>query len=99
MLKVVSKDARVHLTKNRVDTCYDANATAGYRDVNLQLSCARLDGTDFEGFIFELQIHVEAILRLKNAEGHKRYLVLRNLRGDCLHLSERLPAITIELYC
>ena len=81
VLKVVLKDARVHLIKNRFDTCYDANATAGYRDMILQLSCAKLDGTDFEGFILELQIHVEAFLRLKNAEGHKRYIVLRNLRG------------------
>ena len=81
VLKVLLKDARVHLIKNRFDTCSDANSTAGYRDMNLQLSFAKLDGTDFEGFIFELQIHVEAILKLKNAEGHKRYIVLRNLRG------------------
>ena len=81
LLKVLLKDARVHLIKNRFDTCYEANATAGCRDMNLQLSFAKLDGTDFEGFIFELQIHVEAILKLKSAEGHKRYIVLRNLRG------------------
>ena len=68
--------------RNRLDPGYSGDATGGYRDLNLQLTFPELKGTLFTGFIFELQITLSKFLQLKSAEGHKRYVVCRNLRGD-----------------
>merc|ERR1711879_249943 len=81
VLSLILKESTVHLMKNRFSLEYDAKATAGYRDVNLQLTFPELKGSEYEGFIFELQLHIKAMLELKNNEGHKRYITLRNLRG------------------
>jgi len=82
VLEVVLANSIVHVIKNRFDIDYDGSDTAGYRDINLQLSFPETNGSEFEGFVFELQIHLRPILDLKNDEGHKRYIKVRNLRGD-----------------
>jgi len=74
--------AIVHTIKNRYDPDYDGEATGGYRDINLQLSFRELDGTPFEGYVFELQIILSLFLEVKSDEGHRRYVLCRNLRGD-----------------
>ena len=61
---------------------YDGNATSGYRDINIQHSFSELDCTAFQGFVFELQIHLRDVLALKSDKGHKLYIKLRNLKGD-----------------
>ena len=68
--------------KNRYDPSYSGHATAGYRDLNLQITFPEMAGTPFAGFIVELQIILAEYLEIKSAEGHRRYVVCRNLRGD-----------------
>merc|ERR1711920_905183 len=57
VLTFVCAEANVHIIKNRFDPSFDAKETFGYRDVNLQLSFPEFQGTPFEGFVLELQIH------------------------------------------
>merc|ERR1712224_1144449 len=64
-LEFVMKSANVHSIKNRFDMSYDGGLTGGYRDLNIQLSFSELEGTAFYGFVFELQIHLTAILQHK----------------------------------
>ncbi len=51
-------DARVARVKNRLDPAYDAAASAGYRDVvlNLQLCCAETVGLSVDGHMCEVQL-------------------------------------------
>ena len=81
-LELVRTQARVLNAKNRYDLEYDGQATAGYRDLNLQLSFPELEGTLYDGFVFELQIILMSFYEVKSDEGHRRYVVNRNLRGD-----------------
>ena len=81
-LHFVLANGVVHTVKNRYDPAYDGMATAGYRDINMQISFAELDGTPFSGYVFELQIIIASFLEVKSDDGHKRYILCRNLRGD-----------------
>ena len=72
----------VFIIKNRYDLELDSRATAGYRDINMQLSFEELHGTPYDGYVFELQIILQSYLGIKSDEGHKRYITCRNLRGD-----------------
>lgn len=81
-LEFALDQAKVHALKNRYDPSYDGKVTAGYRDINLQLSFPEMEGTGFSGYIFELQIILATFLEVKSDEGHKRYILCRNLRGD-----------------
>jgi len=82
VLAFVMENADIYSIKNRFDMSYNGDLTGGYRDLNVQLSFPELEGTDFDGFVFELQIHLKDIFRQKSDEGHKRYVNLRNLKGD-----------------
>jgi len=82
VLELVFHNVKVHTIKNRFDLAYDGCATAGYRDLNLQISFPELDDSMFKGFVFELQMHLDCIIATKTHFGHKRYIALRNLRGD-----------------
>ena len=82
VIKLVTARATVRTIKNRYDPRYDATATAGYRDINLQLSFPQLQGTDLAEYIFELQIIIATFLEVKSDEGHQRYVECRNIRGD-----------------
>jgi len=82
VLRFVLAQGTVFCIKNRYDLDYDSQETGGYRDVNLQLSFDELKGTSFDGYVFELQIILSCFLQVKSNEGHKRYIVCRNLRGD-----------------
>lgn len=80
--KLISLQARVHFVKNRFDPAYDGEDTGGYRDLNMQISLSELEGTLFEGHIFEMQIHLDAIAKIKHEDGHALYTRMRNLRCD-----------------
>jgi hypothetical protein len=82
VLELVLHEAVVHTIKNRFDPAFDGRATAGYRDLNLQIEFPEMHDTVFEGFVFELQIHLRAVIAKKTEFGHRRYIALRNLRGD-----------------
>merc|ERR1712151_994946 len=81
VVSLVIESANVHVIKNRFDPRYDGSDTNGYRDVNLQLSLSQLEGTPFAGFIFELQVHLRAILAHKNTSGHAAFSSARNIVG------------------
>jgi hypothetical protein len=82
VLELVLHDAEVYTIKNRFDLDYDGRDTAGYRDMNLQIGFSEMSETDFEGFVLELQIHLRPVIEMKTDFGHRRYIALRNLRGD-----------------
>jgi len=82
VFSVVAENSTIHVIKNRFSLHYDGLSTHGYRDVNLQLSFPETEGTAFDGFVFELQLHLKDILAVKDDNGHKLYIALRNLIGD-----------------
>lgn len=81
-LSRIFDDERVAVlqVKNRLNPAYDSNASAGYRNVALNLclvdefTAMRLLDTH----IAELQLGLQDIDALKHAEGHKRYVTFRN---------------------
>lgn len=81
-LELVLKEADVFVVKCRYDLDYNGKATNGYRDINLQLSFHELQGTRFDGFVFELQIILSAFFKIKSEGQHEKYIECRNLRGD-----------------
>ena len=72
------RNANVKKIKNRYDPAYDGEETAGYRDLNLQLTLDQMDqGCVFPGFVFELQIILDCFQELKSEKGHTRYIRCR----------------------
>lgn len=90
VLQFIMKQVSVHTLKNRYEPDYNGEMTAGYRDINMQLSFEDMKGRiesgesseRLDGFVFELQIIMSGFLAIKSNEGHKRYILCRNLRGD-----------------
>jgi len=74
----------VHDSKNRMTNEPGAKASGGYRDVQL---CARLLTNEavswgVDSHLFEIQLHLTQIYKLKSEGGHKSYVLARNLRGN-----------------
>jgi len=74
----------VHDSKNRMTDESGAKASGGYRDVQL---CARLLTKEavswgVDSHLFEIQLHLSQIYKLKSEGGHKSYVLARNLRGN-----------------
>mmetsp|Transcript_5051 Transcript_5051/g.11825 ORF Transcript_5051/g.11825 Transcript_5051/m.11825 type:complete len:120 (+) Transcript_5051:44-403(+) len=85
-LEAILSDPEIVLgrVKNRLAFDYDPALSAGYRDVALNL-CIRSPYTmelGVAGHVCELQLILKDFAELKNAEGHKRYVELRNARGE-----------------
>ena len=74
-LCVISEDEDVELVrvKNRLDRRYDASATAGYRDVLLNLRFLSA-----KWYVCELQLVLREHAELKTDSGHSRYVSWRN---------------------
>mmetsp|Transcript_36495 Transcript_36495/g.73212 ORF Transcript_36495/g.73212 Transcript_36495/m.73212 type:complete len:217 (-) Transcript_36495:47-697(-) len=70
--------------KNRLASAYDASATAGYRDVALNLrfddECTRRLGVSLH--VCELQLILKCFMDMKTENGHKLYVKFRDLRGE-----------------
>ena len=66
--------------KNRFDPDYDSVATAGYRDISMNLKLTSTD-SEYTEMIFEVQIQHDAFYALKSDEGHAKYAQFRDLRG------------------
>eukprot|EP00939_MAST-03C_sp_MAST-3C-sp1_P000620 g620.t1 len=66
--------------KCRLSPSFDASASGGYRDVLVNVSFRDLP-PPFDTYIVEIQLHLDAFLRLKHADfgGHKTYRVAREL--------------------
>jgi len=80
-LEFVLEQTSVYFIKSRYDLEYDGVATNGYRDVNLQLSFPQLKSTDYEDFVFELQIVMTGFNQIKFEGQHRKYIMCRNLTG------------------
>uniref|UniRef100_A0A7S0W7E2 Uncharacterized protein n=1 Tax=Hemiselmis tepida TaxID=464990 RepID=A0A7S0W7E2_9CRYP len=82
----ICRDSEVDIVrvKNRLDTGYRSSASAGYRDMNINLrlkSQAAIDN-GINSHICEVQLILKAFAELKSAEGHARYVAFRNTRGE-----------------
>jgi len=78
------EDVQVVRVKNRLDPSYDAKASAGYRDValNLQIVTPYTAELGIDTHVCELQLILVRFAELKSEEGHKRYVEFRNARGE-----------------
>uniref|UniRef100_A0A7S0HFA5 Uncharacterized protein n=1 Tax=Hanusia phi TaxID=3032 RepID=A0A7S0HFA5_9CRYP len=74
-LRVIFEDEDVEIVrvKNRLDRRYDASATAGYRDVLLNLRFLSA-----KWYVCELQLILRDFAELKTDSGHSRYVSWRN---------------------
>mmetsp|Transcript_17840 Transcript_17840/g.45051 ORF Transcript_17840/g.45051 Transcript_17840/m.45051 type:complete len:262 (+) Transcript_17840:504-1289(+) len=78
------KDVRIERIKNRMHPGFDSRATAGYRDVciNLRISSEWTRHVGVSMHVCEVQLLLVKISENKTAEGHSRYVQLRNSRGE-----------------
>lgn len=81
VLQFVLAETVVFVVKNRFDPIYDGLETFGYRDINMQLTFPEFEGTPWDGYIIELQIHLKQILDIKSDDGHTKYIEVRNMSG------------------
>jgi len=81
---VTDFDVKVERVKSRMSLKHDGDATAGYRDVMLNLRvCTK--GTAMLGcdtHLCELQLVLKSFGELKTAQGHQRYIMYRDLRAE-----------------
>ncbi len=70
--------------KNRLDPQYNAAASGGYRDVNLNLMMHTREAHQLGlvGHVCELQLVLRGVAEVKGAEGHHNYVMFRNLRVE-----------------
>eukprot|EP00929_Paragymnodinium_shiwhaense_P018903 TRINITY_DN13060_c0_g1_i1.p1 TRINITY_DN13060_c0_g1~~TRINITY_DN13060_c0_g1_i1.p1 ORF type:complete len:491 (+),score=30.46 TRINITY_DN13060_c0_g1_i1:102-1574(+) len=78
-LALLNEEVTIVRLKNRFDPKYDATASAGYRDVSVNLEF-RYD-LDRAPHICELQLHHASMFALKSEGGHKRYIEFRDSCG------------------
>lgn len=85
-LEAILNDSDVEVcgVKNRLRTDYNSKASAGYRDVLVNLNMVTREARDLgvDGFVCELQLQLQAFASLKNDGGHKRYVEFRNERAQ-----------------
>ena len=66
--------------KNRFNPDYDATASAGYRDILMNIKLTSKDD-EFAEQIFEVQLQLQAFYDEKTDQGHANYAKFRDLRG------------------
>mmetsp|Transcript_65526 Transcript_65526/g.175685 ORF Transcript_65526/g.175685 Transcript_65526/m.175685 type:complete len:166 (-) Transcript_65526:221-718(-) len=85
-LQTMAQDPHVQLMriKNRMDPGDDGKGSAGYRDVAVNLCVVTEEARRLgvEGHVCEVLLLLESFARIKNDEGHQRYVQFRNLRGE-----------------
>jgi hypothetical protein len=85
-LRAIAADTEVVVArvKNRLDPRYDAAASGGYRDVNLNLLMHTREARrlGLVGHVCELQLVLRGVAEVKGAEGHRSYVMFRNLRVE-----------------
>ena len=85
-LNDIATDPKVGIinVKNRLATSYNSNASAGYRNValNLILVDEFTMQCQVDIHVCELQLGLAVFEKEKNADGHKRYVEWRNARAD-----------------
>lgn len=70
--------------KNRLDPGYDGSQTGGFRNlsVNLQIVSPEALALGLEGHVCELQLVMDNFARAMSEDGHRRYVLFRNARGE-----------------
>jgi hypothetical protein len=89
-LQAILNDRRICVVevKNRFSVLYDSMQSCGYRDIQLKVTVDRRQFSSDEldmglhEHVCEVQLHLNAYYRLKNDEGHKRYIEYRNMRAE-----------------
>ena len=85
-MRVIADDPQLQIVrvKNRLSHSYDANESAGYRDVlvNLCISNALTQKFGLALHICELQLSHKRFMTHRTADGHKRYVAYRNKRSE-----------------
>jgi len=81
-LEVVHSQAKIVRVKNRMSSTFNSEASAGYRDVALNIAVPLSDYVEDLHFVCELQLILESMYLLKSEGGHKRYVSFRDRRGD-----------------
>merc|ERR1712054_562529 len=79
-LRLLAQESSIVRLKNRFDPSYDSAATAGYRDVSINISFPA--GSGMRIHICEVQLQHKELFALKSEGGHKRYIEFRNLSGS-----------------
>jgi len=82
-LIITDDNVRVERLKNRMSPDFDTSETGGYRDVciNLKVVNKVAQSLGAELAICEVQLLLESFAHLKTAEGHQRYVHVRNSRA------------------
>ena len=89
-LRCVLEDRRIAVLeiKNRVSFKYNSDDSCGYRDIQLKIVVERDQFNEDEimvglhEHVCEVQLHLDPIYKLKNDDGHKRYVTYRNQRAE-----------------
>ena len=89
VLKTIEQDQDVLVLryKNRLDQNYASETSGGYRDFSMNLKFtdqyeAQAVSTDkerWDGLVFEVQLIIEQMYKVKTAEGHDNYRKFRDL--------------------
>ena len=81
---VTDFDVKVERVKSRLSLAHDGNATAGYRDVmlNLRVCTKQTAMLGCDTHLCEVQLVLKSFGALKSAQGHERYVMFRDLRGE-----------------
>ena len=81
---VTDFDVKVERVKSRLSLKHDGNATAGYRDVmlNLRVVTKEVAMLGCDTHLCEVQLVLKSFGELKTAQGHARYVMFRDLRVE-----------------
>jgi hypothetical protein len=81
---VTDFDVKVERVKSRLSLKHDGDATAGYRDVmlNLRICTKKTAMLGCDTHLCEVQLVLKSFGALKTAQGHQRYVMFRDLRGE-----------------
>lgn len=81
---VVDFDIKVERVKSRMSLEFDGRASAGYRDVllNMRLCTKETGMLGCDTHMCEVQLILRSFGELKTSQGHKRYAMFRDLRAE-----------------
>eukprot|EP00961_Rhodomonas_salina_P075093 1008310-Rhodomonas_salina.1 len=86
LLEMICKDEDVEVLgfKNRLRKDYNSQQSAGFRDVHLSLAIvtAEADRLGVSTHIWELQLMLTPICKVRNEGGHRRYVEYRDARAE-----------------
>ena len=81
---LLDQEATILRIKNRLTHSYNADVTAGYRNVaiNIAIATPQTRRLGIDGHVCELQLILRPFHILKTESGHQRYVAFRNKRAE-----------------